>query len=258
MTKWNHFKEDQTHGPFTAEELKELVANGQLRRQDRALNEGNDLAPASCHNAALNFPDWLEDIAKLETKGPLQPPKAGHEIPDWLEDLRIWYGLETPPAPPVVPPTPLTPVTQSVASAPQTTLPDQAIAGGADALAEKAIRETGFDSRTGQILDPEQFQKWKHSNAPSAAPAGRPTNVALLEAFHKARNVLSGWLDDDAHRELVLRGDLDDIEDSAGVTAILDKYAGYGPVLREKLVKHLAFLVENRRKYDAATRGPRP
>jgi hypothetical protein len=131
-------------------------------------------------------------------------------------------------------------------------LPALPPAGEADTLAEKAVRETGFDPRTGRVLDPERFRQWQRASAAPAGAAGRPSNVALMAAFHQTRAALNRWVDDDGHRDLVLRGDTDDIEDSAGVVALLDEYAGYGPVMREKLLKHLAFMVENRRKYYTA------
>jgi hypothetical protein len=41
---------------------------------------------------------------------------------------------------------------------------------------------------------------------------------------------------------------------------VLKAYFGYGPVMQEKLMKHLEFLAENRRKFyrdfDAASRKP--
>jgi hypothetical protein len=89
----------------------------------------------------------------------------------------------------------------------------------------------------------------------SGREARSRASVALMAAFHQARAAVNRWVDDDGHRDLVLRGDLDDMEDSDGIRAILDQYACYGPIMKEKLLKHLAFLVENRRKYYAAVGG---
>jgi hypothetical protein len=248
MTTWYYSQEGQVRGPCTAEELKELVAIGLLRQQDRVWKEREDPELGTSVETVLNLPDWVEDVARLETRGPVPPTAASHELPDWLEDLRIWYGLEEPVASPAVPPVP-------TASAASPTLPALPPAGEADTLAEKAVRETGFDPRTGRVLDPERFRQWQRASAAPAGAARRPSNVALMAAFHQARAAVNRWVDDDGHRDLVLRGDLDDMEDSNGIRAILDQYACYGPIMKEKLLKHLAFLVENRRKYYAAVGG---
>jgi hypothetical protein len=96
-----------------------------------------------------------------------------------------------------------------------------------------------------------QFQKWKQQQAHSAA-AGSPTNASLMEVFRKARVAVENWVDDERNRPLVLRGALEEIHQDPGLRGILQPFAGYGPLLREKLLMHLAFMVENRRKYYAA------
>jgi hypothetical protein len=185
----------------------------------------------------MSNPDWLEDVASQETKGPVPAPAASHEIPEWLEDLRLWYGLEAPPPPPaaapVLPPLPL--------AGPESWDID------VELLAECALRETGFDPRTGEIRDAKQFQKWKGQKIGSPA-----TNGSLLESFHQARLAIDTWVDDDSRRAFVLHGDLKEIANSPEVVGILDHYASRDPVAREKLLRRLAFMVENRRKYYAA------
>src|SRR5205085_2300937 len=45
--------------------------------------------------------------------------------------------------------------------------------------AEKAVQETGFDPRTGQILDPAKFQKWRQQKAASHGASSSSTNSSL-------------------------------------------------------------------------------
>jgi hypothetical protein len=174
----------------------------------------------------MNKPDWLDDVALLETKGPEAPPAACHNLPDWLDDLRFWYGL--PPLSAAAPPSPKE----------------------ADAL-----KDMGIDARTGQIVDLKQFRQWQHKKVVGAlAGTGQP-RLSLMEAFHRGRVAIDEWVDDDTHRDLILRGEMDEIRNSTGVVRILDQYAEYGPVMKEKLLQRLAFTVENRRKYNAAHGG---
>jgi hypothetical protein len=244
MTRWYYSQEGRTHGPVTADEIKDLLAQGVLRPADPIWEEGGEPKPAAGTETVLDVsrttrvqpatPDWLDDVAALESSGPVPPPEVSHEIPDWLDDLRIWYELEAPPAPPPAAPAPATPPPLPAAPA------------------DKTVRETGFDPKTGRIHDANQFRRWLRQKDAARAQTGGPTNLSLMEAFHQGRVAIDRWVDDEAHRHLVRHGELTEMENSAGVLDILDRFAGYGPVLRERLLQRLAFTVENRRKYYAA------
>jgi hypothetical protein len=118
-----------------------------------------------------------------------------------------------------------------------------------DVLAEKTIQETGFDPGTGQILDPDKFRQWQcasHASQPAVS------NESLFEVFRKARIAVEHWVDEDSHRPLILAGDLSTIKKDVLLLAIFRQFQGFGPAMQEKLMHHLEFMVENRRKYYAA------
>jgi hypothetical protein len=120
-----------------------------------------------------------------------------------------------------------------------------------DELVEKTIRESGFDPRTGRIVDPDKFRQWKKSERSAGAQPG-VTNASTFEVFRKARTAIEQWVDDDGNRLRVLHGDLSEIKQQPGVRAIFNEYAGYGYEMLEKLTRHLDFLIQNRRKYYQA------
>jgi hypothetical protein len=227
-------------------------------------------------NPGGSLPDWLDDVARLEGLDPAPGPKAGPDLPDWLEDLFLWYGWEVPAegAQPSGPPAPPIPVeegkgaaaeerrTTEVAPVLPTVLAPTPTSPGeispeppplAIALpAAPPLPETGFDPDTGRILDRVQFEKWKRGLA--EIPTGEaPASLPLLELFRKGRVAIENWLDDPGQRALVLQGDLEEVRAAPGLATLLERVADKGPpVLREKLLHHLAFLVENRRKYYTA------
>jgi hypothetical protein len=131
---------------------------------------------------------------------------------------------------------------------------EPAVLETANCLAEKTFQETGFDVKTGQILDEARFQTWKQQNAqPSSAEKPAVTYASLFEVFRKARNAIESWVDEDKNRSLILHADFDEITTQPPVQAILQEYATYGREMREKLIHHLELMVENRRKYYKAT-----
>jgi hypothetical protein len=259
MSRWFYRKDGRPQGPVPAEEIGELVARGLLRPAAWVWPEGGDAGGGMEARAALAeprvaaeappLPDWLADVARLETRGPVPPPAAAESPPDWLEDLRLWYGLGevTAPSPPEQLGPPAAP--QATPGAAGEGAPAVAVAGPATA---EALRETGFDPHTGRITDPEQFEKWRQEPAAAGGAAGAPTNASLLEAFRDARVAVANWVDDESRRDLILRGDVEEILRHPELGALLRPFAGCGPVLREKVLRHAAFLVENRRKYYAA------
>jgi hypothetical protein len=101
---WFYQHLGKTFGPVISEKLKELARQGSLDRDDLLWPEGGDPKDACPASAALDYaslplvsfptPDWLEDIAKVENKGPIPVPAPTEGPPTWLEDVRLWFGLE--------------------------------------------------------------------------------------------------------------------------------------------------------------------
>jgi hypothetical protein len=116
----------------------------------------------------------------------------------------------------------------------------------------EAVERTGFDPLTGQILDPARFQTWKQQKPFSTPATGTASNASLMEVFRKGRLAIEHWVDDDNHGPLVVRGNTAEIAKLPEMCAIFDQFADCGPVMKEKLLKHLAFMVENRRRYYLA------
>ena len=91
--------------------------------------------------------------------------------------------------------------------------------------------------------------------APAAAP--KPTRSALevlaeKTVFRRGRTAVEHWVDEDSHRPLVLAGDLSTIKKDVLLLAIFRQFQGFGAAMQEKLMHHLEFMVENRRKYYTA------
>ena len=63
------------------------------------------------------------------------------------------------------------------------------------------------------------------------------------------------WLDDEKNRLRLLHGELDEIKRHPEIRAILDEFAAYGADIQNKLLRHLEFMVENRKKYMKAVEG---
>jgi hypothetical protein len=96
-------------------------------------------------------------------------------------------------------------------------------------------------------------------SAAPAAPASPPKEpqrgdqaLSVFEVFLAARRRLERWVDADENQALIVAGDGTSVRKARDLQEILHSYDSYGPVMQEKLDKHLAFLVENRRKYYAA------
>lgn len=262
---WYYLHDKVTMGPFTAAEIKERAARNMILESDPIWQAGGQAKDAPAAKTAreaapskappAQLPDWLDDVAKVERKGPLPGPVPGNHAPQWLDDLRLWYGLEmyAVPKSPQQLPKPVTQVAmpdwldEAPAAPPQ---PQAAKTMDAEVfLAEKAIRETGFDPRTGQIRDPQKFHAWQQATS-ATQPA--LTNESLLEVFRQARIGLESWVAEAANRPLVQAGDLDAIKSDARVAAILRPCEGLAHVMYEKLLHHLDLIVEGRRRHYAS------
>jgi hypothetical protein len=242
--------------------------------------------------ASSSLPDWLADVGVEERQDPFERVPPSNEVPEWLEDLRLWISLETPSeasstsanaaeilmAPPTPtgglpdwlaswkavegPTGPTTPVKPPIAPAPivpmatpvtPTLAPKPSVPPRAKSATEMMRDVTGFDADTGQILDAKKFQAWKQQQARTSA-ANQPavSNSSFLGIFRDARTAIETWVDDDKNRLRVLHADLAEIKNNPEVRAIVQGCANYGKEMQEKLLRHLEFVVENRRKYYAA------
>jgi len=311
---WFYAYEGTAHGPFSSEEISALVATGLLGAEEPVWPEGKDASEAipagtvgspGPAEAALTLsppvessvPDWLSDVASLESSRAAAEQASETEIHDtetmdWLEDLRIWVGLDihdakqtahvdraTAPAP--APPdgkVPMgkpasrgrkkksRPVLSTAADAVPIALPVTSPAAEVptgelevpvpmiDTLAQQTLAETGFDFKTGRIVNPAKFKKWKLQKARSAeANQSDMTNASQLELFRRARTAIETWVADEKNRQRIIQASIEQIKANRQIQEVYTQYAGLG--FRQKLEKYLEFLVKNRKKYhDAQTK----
>ena len=80
-------------------------------------------------------------------------------------------------------------------------------------------------------------------------PAASLTAEAGIAVF---RIAFERWVADDKNQAWILQTRADDLCRHPEIQAILQRYAGCGPELRDKLLRHLEFLVENRRSWSQA------
>jgi hypothetical protein len=121
-----------------------------------------------------------------------------------------------------------------------------------DFLAEQALQLTGFDPRSGQVVDTARFQAWKQEQARVLKGKTKISNAGLMRIFRKARTEVEQWLDQASSRPLILALDLEAIRNHPEIQKVLENYAGYGDAFRAKLLRHLEFMAENRCKYYTA------
>jgi eukaryotic-like serine/threonine-protein kinase len=108
--------------------------------------------------------------------------------------------------------------------------------------------EMGFDPSTGRILDQAKFRQWQkwHQKERNLEMAKAPT---IQDAYLKARTELSGWLDQQKNRPLILTGDMEAIRQDPTLQQFMKDLGRYGEEIIHKMWHHLEFMVENRRKY---------
>jgi hypothetical protein len=311
---WFYAYDEKTHGPFSSEEIRALVATGLLGAQEPVWLEGKDASAAIPASTVGNdapsapasppvggsVPDWLGDVASLESARAAEahspaPAAEAHETEslDWLEDLRIWVGLDIhdskqgspedvrlpqpaptagkipvgkPPSagrkkkprsarsapadsiPIAMPVTPSTPEPEVPVGEIEMQLPV------ADKLAQQTLAETGFDFKTGRIVNAATFKKWKQQKArASETNQSDMTNASQLELFRRARTAVERWVEDEKNRQRILGSTPEQIKTCRAMQDIYTQYAGLG--FRQKLEKYLEFLLKNRKKYYEAQRG---
>jgi hypothetical protein len=115
--------------------------------------------------------------------------------------------------------------------------------------------EIGYDAETGQILDPVKYRKWLRDQQLAKQQESPAEGETIYETFRRAQRDVEGWIDADANKPLVAQGAIAVIRGHAEVQRIILSYQPHGAELVQKLWKHLEFMVENRRKYYAATGG---
>jgi hypothetical protein len=112
----------------------------------------------------------------------------------------------------------------------------------------------GYNPETGQILDRQKFNQWQRAQQlrkQQEVQSAQPT-VSVYEALLRARRDLHQWVDAEQNQDLIRAGNLDAIRGDSIVQGLVQSYQGYGPIMLDKLWKHLELLVENRRKFLAA------
>ena len=246
--------------------------------------------PAAVPDASGEVPEWLEDMRlwvglehfarAREAAQAAETPKGSGPLPDWLEGwlapikpvepvrepLRPPAALPAVPVavPPVAEAAPVIPVAVPVA-VPSAPVPipvaapiSASQARATDSVAESIRLESGFDVETGAILDRQKFENWKRQRARHAAAGpATVTNTSLFEVFRKARSAIEAWVDDEKNRACMMEMGPEQIKRLPQIERILAEYADYGKDMRAKLLHHLEFMVENRRKYYAATQAMR-
>jgi hypothetical protein len=278
--RWFYTHEGKTHGPVSAAEIKRLAAAGLLLPTDLLWPAGTDPKGAVSVAAAVAaeppaptgpaVPDWLGDVALAERSGAAaavpRPPALLH----WLDDIRRIEGQRPPaeaprpaqPAPVLARPAP-TPVAAAVPSpVPPPLPPPPAVPAVAPPALPSPVpappaagrpEQTGLDPTTGQILDPILFHHWlrQQSLERQQELASRPTPT-IEELFEQGRRELERWVDLEDNKPLILAGDLQALRQDARLRAILQPYECWGAAMTARLLRHLEFLAENRRRFYQA------
>ncbi len=82
-----------------------------------------------------------------------------------------------------------------------------------------------------------------------------PMQRSVGEVFLEAQRALQKWVAAEANRPLVVRGGLEGVRRCPAVQKIFRRYERYGPVMKEKLLKRLALLVDIQQKVYRASRA---
>jgi hypothetical protein len=270
---WFYSRDGQTHGPVSSGEIKRLAASGQLQPQDLLWPDNADPGSAVVACTAVPFsarqpvvlppakaapapepPPAVQPVSPAASP-PLAVPVAGPillALPIMVEQAAAPVTTPLPadtqaPSPP--PASEPVPVEKPVRTPAITPLP-VALASRRD---DSPPEETGYDAQTGRILDAVRFTSWQRDQARKRQEelAGRPT-TPLLEVYLQAKKDVERWVDGEQNRDLVVAGDLEVIREDGRLLDVLRPYRCWGPGLMEKLWQHLAFVVENRRRFYAS------
>jgi hypothetical protein len=114
-----------------------------------------------------------------------------------------------------------------------------------------------------QFQEPPKPTPSEPAEAPAEAPAevrpAAPVPVARAvrvefpaDVYQRAQAALHAWADMDASRPVILSGDLKAVRRDVAIQVILQMVEKCGPQWVIRLWDHLAFIVDNRRKYYLA------
>jgi hypothetical protein len=113
--------------------------------------------------------------------------------------------------------------------------------------------QQGYNPDTGQILDPATYALWQKGETKRRKDELQKQRiVSVAEAYLDAQRAIQDWVDDETNKPLVVKGDIKTIRMCSVLQELLQRYAGYGPVMQEKLWKRVLFLVDNRQKFFKA------
>src|SRR5262249_41379091 len=149
-----------------------------------------------------------------------KPPLAKPAQPTLAKPPLAQPPLAKPAQPPLS--KPAVPLARPVAP-PSPTVRSGASKAVEDALVERTARETGFDPRSGKVVDAARFQKWKRETAGPSSPGGS-SNSTLFEDFHRARAAVEHWLDEEANRHYILDCDHRGIREEPTIQGIFKFY----------------------------------
>jgi hypothetical protein len=243
-------------------------------------------SPPTRRPAAPAIPlDWLDDIRQIEEslqpRSPLPPttpppvpakhptvvPAPATAVPTPLPAAQHTRG--SPPTVRPVPPTQIAPARPttvvSVPGSPPPTLPQPAARYAPPPqlapvptttltdFPPPSAEQMGYDPETGRVLDAAVHARWQKTEAlRRQQELAQVTTLSVAETFLEAQRLLQEWVDADENKALVVGADLAAVVNAPALQLLLRRYDGYGPVMREKLLKRLTFLVENRKKFFQA------
>jgi hypothetical protein len=264
-----------TSTPTQVAVLPSWVESWIVPEQPRAVDPAQILAPRAAPAAPVVTPALAPATRQPAPASPVVSPPAAIPVhPPAAKPIhsppapRVPESL-LPAAPPAIRRPVAKPATSVVPQAPKTQIAAEVsevseissaraeatppVLESVDLVAETTLEETGFDLKTGKILDAERFAAWKQREARPAS-TGQPgvSNASFFEVFRKARNAIAAWVDEERNTAKVQNATMAVILADPEVQAILNDHAHYGKGMQEKLAQHLEFVVENRRRYFKA------
>jgi len=73
-----------------------------------------------------------------------------------------------------------------------------------------------------------------------------------MQAFRKARLAIEHWIDDEKNSLTIQQALPADVQGNLEILEIIRAYADWGAEMHDKLLSHVEFMVDNRRKYYQA------
>jgi hypothetical protein len=289
-SRWYYESNGQTFGPFSVDQIQARATAGNIQTEDLLWPEGGDRREAVQARAAINFtalersapslPDWLEDVRQAAQGEVLPTPPSSQGLPDWLKDVeataapgRVEGLRRHEPRPPQEVTSRPAALVELTAPRPAGDLPLATPVENPEEVAARFLlseplpavdpgrtlapvpRATPVTGKPG--LDPprpapppSEHQRQRREGVAA------PSTATLPEIFRRAKREIQDWVDQDQNRAVVVRGDREAMRRDDGLQDVLHRYQGYGPEVADKLLRHLEFVVENRRQYYAALTRP--